>query len=119
MAYNSGAMRQLPQEINAEITVKFGIPVRIFFVGALMFAFARNTVASVYAPFEIAWYIWNVLIGLILCIKTKQNCEKSFGYSLVAFLSRGCGEYKSIDNPKKFSEMKVSVTDETPDKECI
>lgn len=108
---------QLPQEINAELTLKYGIPVRVLLVLVAMWLFSQNTKSIVYPPFEIAWYIWNILVGFILCVKSTKNKEKVLAYSLLLFLSRGKGEYKSIDNPKSIKDMKESVKDETPDNE--
>lgn len=117
MDNNLNQTYQLPEEINAELTLKYGIPVRVLIVIVAMWLFSGNTKSMIYPPFEIAWYVWNIVVGFVLCIKSNKNKEKVWAYSLLLYLSRGKGEYKSIDNPKKLNEMKASVKDETPDSE--
>ena len=108
---------QLPEEINAELTLKYGIPVRLLLVLGAMWLFSSNTESMVFPLFQVAWYVWNMVVGFILCIKTSKNKEKVLAYSLLLYLTKSKGEYKSIDNPKNFYDLKVSGKDETPDSE--
>ena len=108
---------QLPLEIDSEITLKFGTPLTIIILIGVMFLFSSKTENMVYAPFKYAWYVWNMLIGFVLAFTSGSNKKKRIAHSLIFYLTRYNGVYKSIDNPRKYEEMKVSVKDETPDNE--
>lgn len=101
----------VPMEITSELKFKGTIPISLIIAAFLMFFLAQRLEGMVYQPFKIAWYIYNVVVALLLCIKTKINGEKKLIQSILIFFTRDTNCYMSIDNPEEYEEMEVPEKD--------
>lgn len=108
---------QLPTEITAEMKMKGIMPITLLIVLVVMFFLAQRFEGFVYKPFTNAWYVYNLIVGFILCIKTSKNGEKRIAQSIMLYLARDKQVYKPIENPESYNEMEVSEKDETSDEE--
>ena len=107
----SNRVYKLPMELKAEMKMKGIIPLTVIIAAVLMFFLAQRFEDVVYEPLRIPWYIYNIAIGFVMCIKTKRNGEKRIIQSILLFLTRDKNTYKPIDNPDDYSEMRVSKED--------
>ena len=101
----------VPMEITSELKFKGTIPISLIVAGFLMFFFAQRLEGLVYQPLKIAWYIYNVAVALIMCIKTNHNGDKRLIQSILIYLTRDDHCYMSIDNPKDYDDMEVPEKD--------
>lgn len=102
----------VPIEITSELKFKGTIPVSMIIAAFLMFFLAQKLDWMVYAPLRIAWYIYNVLVAILLGIKTKKNGEKRLSQSILLYLTRDKNYYAPIDDPRDYKDMEVPVKDE-------
>lgn len=108
---------QLPTEITAEMKMKGIMPITLLIALVVMFFLAQRFEGFVYKPFTNVWYVYNLIVGFILCIKTNKNGEKRIVQSIMLYLVRDKQVYKPIENPESYYEMEVSEKDETSDEE--
>lgn len=116
---NPNKVYQLPTEITAEMKMKGILPITLLIVFGVMFLLAQRFEGFVYKPFTKAWYIYNLIVGFILCIKSGKNGEKRIAQSILLYFAREKEAYKPIENPRDYNEMEVSGKDETSDEEYV
>lgn len=104
---------QVPTEITNELKLKGTIPLTFIAAAFLMFFFAQRMEGTIYAPFRILWYVYNVVVAIIMCVKTKKNKEKRFIQSILIYLTKNNNYYAPIDNPANLKDMEVPKKDET------
>lgn len=112
MDNNPNRVYKLPVEITAETRMKGVVPITFIIVIALMLFLAQRFEGLVFEPLKYAWYIYNIAIGFVLCIKTQRNGEKRIVQSILLFLTKDRNTYMPIDNPLDYSDMAVPKTDE-------
>ena len=99
---------RLPMELKAEMKMKGIVPLSAIIAIVIMFFLAQRFEGAVYEPLKIPWYIYNVAVGFIMCIKTNRNGEKRLIQSILLFLTRDKNTYAPIDNPDDYKDMPIS-----------
>lgn len=108
---------RLPTELSAETKLSvsiFQISVRILISVGLLFFFAFKTADRIYEPLQIVYYVFNIIVGLVLVIKSKRNIQKSLLTSFILMITADKHYYAPIDSENKEKEVEVRVN-ETPD----
>ena len=103
----------LPMEINSELKIKGTIPISLIAAVFCMFFISQRFDWMVYEPLKLPWYIYNVVIAMIMCVKTKRNGGKNVLQSILLYLNKNDYVYKPIDNPREYTEMEAPELDET------
>ena len=106
----------LPTEIDSEMRIR-SVPVVTIIAALAGLFFAQKFEMFIYEDLKTAWYVFNILVGIILTMKTRRNGNKRLIQSIFIVMSNKKRTYKPIDNPLKYEEMQVSKKDETPDEE--
>jgi len=90
-------MPQIPKELNTEVQIGMGLSIRdLAFVGIYAGVVTLLTRGIVYEALQPLYVVFNVIIGLVLTVKSPYNPQKRIYQSILCFLRREKGVYKPI-----------------------
>ncbi len=120
MNENINEVYTLPTEISADLktSTPFGsISIKVIITGFIVMFFAQKLDTYIYEPLVPLWYVFNILVGVYMIFPSGTNIGKTNAGALLLYFTREKNTYYSIDNPKSYEEMKISVLDERTDDE--
>ena len=120
MNENINEVYTLPTEISADLkaSTPFGsISIRIIMAGFIVLFFSQKLDPYIYEPLIPFWYAFNILVAVYMILPSGTNIGKTNAGALLLYFTRDKNTYYSIDNPKTYDEMKISVLDERKDDE--